>query len=86
MKLQDEFKGLVYPYLGSGMLINESDESVIETNSKICEKVAENFAIGFVEWLNYKSYRAYSNGWANFETKVVKENELLQIYKKEKGL
>jgi len=73
MKLEAEFNGLVYPYLGSSMLTNEPFDSVIEANSKECAKIAENFAIGFVEWKNNLEYN-YSD---KFTTK-----ELLEIYKK----
>jgi len=42
-----------------------------------CEKVAEDFAIGFAEWINFNFKLAFSN-------KAFKE--LLEIYKKEKEL
>jgi hypothetical protein len=57
----------------------------IET-SKELEEIADDFAIGFAEWISLKGYKSYSNGWANFNTKAVNEKELLEIYKKEKGL
>jgi hypothetical protein len=41
-----------------------------------CEKIADEFAIGFAEWLTYNRENNY--------TKSIKE--LLEIYKKEKGL
>jgi hypothetical protein len=45
-----------------------------------CEKVAEEFAIGFAEWR--------VNDWVHDErwTKISDMKELLEIYKKEKGL
>jgi hypothetical protein len=42
-----------------------------------CEKIADNFAIEFAEWIE-----EYQGGTPN--SKILKE--LLQIYKKEKGL
>jgi hypothetical protein len=51
-----------------------------------CEQIADEFAIGFAEWISLKGYKSYSNGWANFNTKAVNEKELLEIYKKEKRL
>ena len=45
-----------------------------------CEKIADEFAIGFAEWFE-NSYYSY-----NFEMKEVTFKELLEIYKNEKGL
>ena len=45
--------------------------------AEICEKIADEFAIGFAEWLNVNSYK--------YPTKTTTK-ELLEIYKKEKGL
>jgi hypothetical protein len=43
-----------------------------------CEKIADDFAIGFAEWLIEKE-REYTN-------RIIRGKELLEIYKKEKGL
>lgn len=51
------------------------DENGIE--SEMCEVIADDFAIGFTEWIE-----KYQGGVPNL--KVLKE--LLEIYKKEKGL
>jgi hypothetical protein len=45
-----------------------------------CEKIAEDFAIGFAEWC-VKNELFYSIQYGRIETK-----SLLEIYKKEKGL
>jgi hypothetical protein len=45
-----------------------------------CEKIAEEFAIGFAIWLSENNYE----GVCNFGGKIV--SELLQEYKKEKNL
>jgi len=41
------------------------------------EKIADEFAIGFNDWVNVNAYK--------FPTKITTQ-ELLEIYKKEKGL
>ena len=82
MKLEAEFNGLVYPYLGSSMLTNEPFDSVIEANSKECAKIAENFAIGFSEWLMVKcDYRQHCV-W-EYQGDEYTQKELLEIYKKQ---
>ena len=53
-----------------------------------CEKVADEFAIGFAEWVGQNTIN-YSSG--KFRMKTLKptlftSKELLEIYKKEKGL
>ena len=40
----------------------------------------------FKDWLGVNNYKNYSNGWANLFTKVMSEKELLEKFKKEKGL
>ena len=50
-----------------------------------CEQVADEFAIGFAEWykkvMKAVEHLTYEKNWMNKTTK-----ELLEIYKKEKGL
>jgi hypothetical protein len=75
MTLKEKF----YPY-------SDNEYSEKWTSAENCEDVADEFAIEFAEWINCKGYKSYSNGWANFNTKAVSEKELLEIYKKEKGL
>jgi hypothetical protein len=58
------------------------------------EQIADEFAIGFAEWLNKGKFSQYGNSWIN--PKLPKNSkgdwvfftskELLEIYKKEKGL
>jgi len=57
------------------------------TSSKL-EKIAEEFAIGFADWVGQNTIN-YSSG--KFRMKTLKptlftSKELLEIYKKEKGL
>jgi len=65
MKLRERFLKL-YPHQTENYL--DVDEAIL------CEKIANEFAIGFTEWI-LKNY----NG-----VKSIKQ--LLEIYKKEKGL
>jgi len=54
-----------------------------------CEKVADDYAIEFAEWLNSNCYRCFDNDWwlTKKEGDVKKTSkELLQIFKKEKEL
>lgn len=53
-----------------------------------CEQAADEFAIGFAEWVGHNTIN-YSNG--KFRMKTLKptlftSKELIEIYKKEKGL
>lgn len=83
MKLSKKFEGIVYPYIGSSMLTNEVDESVIKANSEICAEIAKDFTIGFAEWYNKK---VYYDGYKHIIEKTTKEytiQQLLEIYIKE---
>jgi hypothetical protein len=54
-----------------------------------CEKVTDEFAIGFADWINRVSYRSFDNNWylTQDEEDIKKTTkELLEIYKKEKEL
>lgn len=51
------------------------------SNVDYLSNVADEFAIGFAEWLGTNNYKKYSNGWANIFTKATSEKELLEIYK-----
>ncbi len=48
------------------------------SNENRCEEIADDFAIGFGQWLIKKEHE-YTN-------KIIAMEELLEIYKKEKGL
>jgi len=52
------------------------------------EKIAEDFAIGFAEWLvRYGNTRLNNGNWIiNMELKALTSKELLERFKKEKGL
>jgi hypothetical protein len=66
MTLKEKF----YPY-------SDNEYSEKWTNAENCEDVADEFAIGFGEWLEKLHWEIYYNTTAR---------ELLKIYKKEKGL
>jgi hypothetical protein len=52
------------------------------------EKIADEFAIGFAEWVNenYEYYHGDGEYHSASKNKWYKAKELLEIYKKEKGL
>lgn len=52
------------------------------------EVIADEFAIGFAEWLNeeYSYYHGDAEYYNHVENKWYKLKELLEIYKKQKGL
>ena len=58
----------------------KTEEVLCEKCKEECEKIAEDYAIDFAEWVNI-NYFVY-NTWE--ESKSIKQ--LLEIFKKEKGL
>jgi hypothetical protein len=52
-----------------------ADGSYVEITASTIEKIADEFAIGFAEWCLDENHIIYNDG-----------KELLEIYKKEKGL
>jgi len=51
--------------------------------------IADEFAIGFANWVNKVSYRTFDGNWylTQIDEDIKKTTEeLLEIYKKEKGL
>lgn len=65
-----------------------SDYSKIYTpTAEVIERIADEFAIDFCEWIAINDYRLYSNGWSKvFKKGNITSKEILEIYKKEKGL
>ena len=56
-----------------------------------CEKIADEFAIEFAEWNSYKYKYLPNKGWfaTTYQLEMdifITSKELLEIYKKEKGL
>lgn len=73
MKLKEKFLPRMYCFMGSGMLSNTYDKDIAEDNASECEKIADDYAVEFAEWCGVP---------------IVDANvkELLEIFKKEKGL
>ena len=76
MTLKEKFK----PHIKYWDCYNDAPLKYDHNNK--CVKIAEDFAIGFAEWLNIQ-YRELNHTLAFREKTLI---ELLQIYKKEKGL
>jgi hypothetical protein len=49
-----------------------------------CEKIADDYAIEFAEWIRFNVIEV-SQGW-QFDGKFYNDEQLLEIFKKEKGL
>jgi hypothetical protein len=84
MTLKEKFKDIIFNY-------DYTSNTMTESSSQ-CEQVAEEFAIGFGEWLikwrvefvdDTVVGALYNYGGMN---KTYTMKELLEIYKKEKGL
>lgn len=73
MTLKEKFLPKMYCFFGSGMLTNSYDEKVAESNAKECEKIADDYAIEFAEWLKDKPRSQFNR-------------ESLEQFKKEKEL
>lgn len=85
MTLKEKFKKEpVVVYKDTYKLTNQSAEHLIE--------IADNFAIGFAEWIDSDFYQGddvneYHKSILEYrEGKIFTVKELLEIYKKEKGL
>lgn len=84
-KISEEYVYTIEPLLDSKE-INESFDKIV--------KIADDFAIDFADWLNNGRFSQYGNSWVNPKKTKDKDGdwiffsskELLEIYKKEKGL
>jgi len=56
------------------------EETIIQ-----CEQIADDFAIGFAEWIWGNCFNIYNDRFL-YKDDEYKTKELLEIYKKEKGL
>jgi hypothetical protein len=77
MTLKEKFLPRMYCFFGSGMLTNSYDEKVAEDNAKQCEDIVDEFAVEFGEWLLSR---------ATGEEGLKLRDDILEIFKKEKGL
>jgi hypothetical protein len=83
MTLREKFLPRMYCFFGSGMLSNTYDEKVANDNATECEKITDELAVGFAEWMLLLLYDKMYN---NKPIETANVNELLKIYKKENGL
>jgi hypothetical protein len=76
MTLKEKFVKIYEKYCAVENIVNES------------EKAADEFAIGFVEWLGkYGNTRLNNGNWMiNHELKALTSKEVLEIYKNERNL
>ena len=75
MTLIEKFERLKISQKNTTATLNINLDAAIE-----CEQIADDFAIGFAEWLG-KLVPIFGSEYVNNSTK-----ELLEIYKEEKGL
>jgi hypothetical protein len=73
MTLREKFLPKMYCFFGSGIGNTIYDGRVVERNAKECEKIADEFAIEFAEWLKDKPRSQFNR-------------ESLEQFKKETGL
>jgi hypothetical protein len=75
MTLKEKFR----KYCTTSVSINQDQSEYTESKyTEECVDIAEEFAIGFAEWLIEKE-REHPN-------RIIRGKQLLEIYKKEKGL
>jgi hypothetical protein len=77
MTLKEKFLPRMYCFMGGGMLSNTYDKDVAEDNAKQCEDIVDEFAVEFGEWLLSR---------ATGEEGLKLRDDILEIFKKEKGL
>ena len=68
---------------------NVFDVEALEEQIKIANKQKDDYAIEFSNWVNKVSYRSFDGNWyltQNEEDIKKTTEELLEIFKKEKGL
>lgn len=88
MTLIEKLLPKMYCFFGSGMLTNSYDEKVAESNAKECEKIADDYAIEFGDWVG-KNTITYHNGKFRMKTLTpvfLTSEQLLERFKEEKGL
>lgn len=80
MKLREKFEPFTYFCDGNNSMERQYQR---EDNAVECEKVADEFAIGFAEWLQTHSADKWMTMWNG---EWIGTKGLLEMYKKEKGL
>ena len=88
--MENNLRNMFYyalPNNGSQVGINSTTRRMEEAQR--CEKIAEEFAIGFAEWCKQEfdvENTPFHNKWVSVNGNYFSTKELLQIFKKEKGL
>lgn len=67
---------------------HQTEEYLSHEEAEVCEQIADNYAIEFAEWLyRYDNTRLPNGNWIiKLGLKPYTSKELLEIFKKEKGL
>ena len=81
MTLKDKFDN---PIMRHDLMRNE-----IEETKEQCVEIADEFAIGFADWCKEEydvESTPFHNKWLSVDGEYISTKELLEIYKKEKGL
>jgi len=79
MTLEEKFRGAIgYPFCE----YREQLKLLREKNGLVCEKIVEEFAIDFTTWFWYHGNKY----WRGERADYLDMKEILDIYKKEKGL
>jgi hypothetical protein len=82
MTLKEKFLPKMYCFIGSGMLTNTYDEKIAKQNAIECEKIADDYVVKVLD-----SIREYEKESGNAICDDERDSrELLEIFKKEKGL
>ena len=79
----------MYCFMGSGMLSNTYDQKIAEDNAKECEKIADEFAIELLNFIEgtYSYSNIFDYWYLHADTsKTFTKKQLVETYKKEKGL
>lgn len=81
-RIEKRFRPIVYPYLGSSMLINEEYDSVMDANANRCFQIHSQETVKFLKWLNDNEYSFYEGGLIRLGVKkaVLKYKDILKTY------
>lgn len=76
MNLKEKSKPFMYCFMGSGMLSDTYDKSVVEEYAIECEKIADEYAKTFHKWVEVCKRKGRPYDFNNVD-------ELLRIFKEE---
>ena len=86
MSLQERFLDHVYCFFGRGMLTNSYDKNIAECNANECEKIADELAVNFTNWISVKCVLINCIYYLKSDDNIYTMDEILKIYKQEKSL